>query len=158
MSSISLRINKEYARLKKKPMDFVKFEMDESNIYYWKFTVSGLNSIYYKGGIYEGIINFPKEYPLKPPVIKFTSKLFHPNVYIDGKVCISILHEGTDDTGYENDADRWSIVQNIQTIFLSIISLLDDPNDESPANIDAGKLWRDNKDAYAKRIKDDMNF
>jgi ubiquitin-protein ligase len=157
MSSIAARINNEYKRLKKKPMEFVTFEMNENNIYEWKFVISGLNnSTYYKGGIYEGILTFPKEYPMKPPVVKFTNRLFHPNVYHDGKLCISILHEGTDETGYEDETERWSPILNVQTIFMSIISLLDDPNDESAANLDAAKLWRENKEAYIKKIKDDM--
>ncbi len=158
MSSIASRISNEYKRLIKKPMDFVTFEMNEKNIYEWKFVISGLdNSTYYKGGKYEGIVTFPKEYPMKPPIVKFTNRLFHPNVYNDGKLCISILHEGNDETGYEKESERWSPILNVQTIFMSIISLLDDPNDESAANLDAAKLWRDDKEAYMQKIKNDMD-
>jgi ubiquitin-protein ligase len=156
MASIAARINNEYKRLTKKPMEFVTFEMNETNIYEWKFVLSNPHSTYYKGGKYEGIVTFPKDYPLKPPIVKFTSKLFHPNVYHDGKLCISILHEGTDETGYEHDCERWSPILNVQTIFMSIISLLDDPNDESAANLDAAKLWRDDKESYLKVIQNDM--
>lgn len=157
MASITARINNEYKRLKKKPMDFVTFEMNEANIYEWKFTISGLtNSEYYKGGSYDGIVTFPKEYPMRPPVVKFTSRLFHPNIYSDGKLCISILHEGTDETGYEHEHERWSPILNVQTIFLSIISILDDPNDESAANLEAAKLWREDKETYRKIILNDM--
>ena len=93
---------------------------------------------------------------MRPPQVRFTTKLFHPNVYNDGNLCISILHEGKDETGYENDLERWSPLNNIRTIFKSIISLLYDPNADSPANLDAGKLWREDKDAYNKKVKDDM--
>ena len=157
MANIASRINNEYKRLIKKPMEYAKFEMNENNIYEWKFIISGLNnSTYYKGGRYEGIVEFPKEYPVKPPVVRFTNRLFHPNVYADGKLCISILHEGTDETGYEHETERWSPILNVQTIFMSIISILDDPNDESAANLEAARLWRDDKEAYLKKIQNDI--
>ena len=45
---------------------------------------------------------FPQDYPLNPPTMRFTSKIFHPNIYPDGRVCISILHPpGDDPLGYE---------------------------------------------------------
>jgi ubiquitin-protein ligase len=93
---------------------------------------------------------------MKPPAVKFNSKLFHPNVYVDGKLCISILHEGNDATGYEHEIERWRPIQNIRTIFLSIISLLNEPNPDSAANIDAAKMLRDNKKEYCKRIQSEM--
>jgi ubiquitin-conjugating enzyme E2 G1 len=83
-----------------------------------------------------------------PPEMKFKSEMWHPNVFPDGKVCISILHEGNDVTGYEHEIERWRPIQNVRTIFLSIISLLNDPNPDSAANIDAAKLLRDNKKLY----------
>jgi ubiquitin-conjugating enzyme E2 I len=39
-------------------------------------------------------MHFPNEYPVKPPVCKFEPELFHPNVYDDGKICLSIINEG----------------------------------------------------------------
>ncbi|KAL5716648.1 E2 ubiquitin-conjugating enzyme [Ranunculus cassubicifolius] len=59
-------------------------------------------------------------------------------VYPDGKVCISILHEpGDDPNGYEHSSERWNPVHTVESIVLSIISMLSSPNDESPANVDA---------------------
>lgn len=154
--SASIRIPKEYDKLTTDPIDNVIFDMNESNIYEWTFVIFGPKDTPYEGGTYQGKLTFPKEYPLKPPQVQFTSKLFHPNVYMDGKLCISILHEGSDDTGYEHELERWRPINNIRTVFISIISLLSDPNAESAANIDAAKLWRDNREAYNKRIKDEM--
>jgi ubiquitin-conjugating enzyme E2 G1 len=68
---------------------------------------------------------------------------FHPNVYPSGELCISILHPPEEDRfGYESAAERWSPVQTPETILLSVISLFSEPNDESPANLDAAKLLR----------------
>jgi ubiquitin-conjugating enzyme E2 G2 len=49
--------------------------------------------------------------------MRFTSKIFHPNIYPDGKVCISILHPpGDDPTGYEKSSERWSPVQSVEKV------------------------------------------
>jgi ubiquitin-conjugating enzyme E2 G1 len=59
-------------------------------------------------------------------------------VYPNGDVCISILHPpGEDKWGYERPEERWLPVHTVETILLSVISMLSDPNDESPANIQA---------------------
>lgn len=56
----------------------------------------------------------------------------------DGTVCISILHEpGDDKWGYESASERWLPIHTVETIIVSVISMLAEPNDESPANVDA---------------------
>ena len=46
-------------------------------------------------------------------------------VYTDGRVCISILHSpGDDPLGYETSAERWSPVQSVEKILLSVVSML----------------------------------
>ena len=69
-------------------------------------------------------------------------KLLQCNVVLavekNGNVCISILHEpGDDKWGYEKASERWLPVHTVETILISVISMLADPNDESPANVDA---------------------
>ena len=61
-----------------------------------------------------------------------------PLVEKNGDVCISILHEpGEDKWGYEKPEERWLPIHTVETILISVISMLADPNDESPANVDA---------------------
>lgn len=56
----------------------------------------------------------------------------------EGDVCISILHEpGEDKFGYEKPEERWLPIHTVESILLSVISMIADPNDESPANVDA---------------------
>lgn len=53
-------------------------------------------------------------------------------------MCISILHDpGEDKWGYERPEERWLPIHTVETIIVSVISMLADPNDESPANVDA---------------------
>ncbi|KAL0668860.1 hypothetical protein Bca4012_031564 [Brassica carinata] len=106
-----------------------------------------------EGGFFNAIMTFPQDYPNKPPTVKFTSEVWHPNVYSDGKVCISILHPpGDDPNGYELASERWNPVHTVESIVLSIISMLSGPNDESPANVEAAKEWRDNRAEFRKKV------
>lgn len=76
---------------------------------------------------------------------------FVPVVYSDGRVCISILHApGDDPMGYESSAERWSPVQSVEKILLSVVSMLAEPNDESGANVDAAKMWREDRAEFEK--------
>ena len=51
---------------------------------------------------------------------------------------------GNDKYGYEKASERWLPIHTVETILISVISMLADPNDESPANVDAAKEWREN--------------
>ncbi|NXG79379.1 UB2R2 enzyme, partial [Baryphthengus martii] len=94
-------------------------------------------------------IKFPLDYPYSPPTFRFLTKMWHPNIYENGDVCISILHPPVDDPqSGELPSERWNPTQNVRTILLSVISLLNEPNTFSPANVDASVMfrkWRDSK-------------
>ncbi|XP_020330183.1 ubiquitin-conjugating enzyme E2 G2 isoform X1 [Oncorhynchus kisutch] len=103
----------------------------------------------FEGGVFPALLSFPSDYPLSPPKMRFTCDMFHPNIYPDGRVCISILHApGDDPMGYESSAERWSPVQSVEKILLSVVSMLAEPNDESGANVDASKMWREDRDQF----------
>ena len=67
------------------------------------------------------------------------SKAFFTSVYPDGKVCISILHPPGEDkfNEFESADERWRPILGVDAILLSVISMLNDCNLESIANIDA---------------------
>ena len=76
-------------------------------------------------------------------------------VYPDGRVCISILHPpGTDAFNAQESADeRWRPVIGAEGVLLSVISMLNSPNTESPANIDASVEYRDNRAEYDRKVR-----
>jgi ubiquitin-conjugating enzyme E2 R len=88
---------------------------------------------------------------------KFVRPLFHPNIYQDGKLCISILHNpGEDAMSGETAAERWTPAQRVESVLISILSLLDDAEVSSPANVDAGVLLRSDPDKYKERVQEDV--
>ena len=99
-------------------------------------------------------MTFTDSYPFEPPSFKFVREITHPNIYTDGKVCISILHApGEDDQSGESADERWAPQRSIETVFRSILLLLDDPYIASPANVDAGVMFRDDREKYNEKAK-----
>eukprot|EP01102_Stenamoeba_stenopodia_P008680 TRINITY_DN2525_c0_g1_i3.p1 TRINITY_DN2525_c0_g1~~TRINITY_DN2525_c0_g1_i3.p1 ORF type:complete len:269 (-),score=57.69 TRINITY_DN2525_c0_g1_i3:254-1060(-) len=144
------------SKLAKEPVEgFVCELLDESNLFKWRVFLEGPKDSPYEGGIFQLLMEFPDDYPMSPPTLKFTSSFWHPNVYEDGKVCISILHPpGDDPMSGELPQERWLPTQSVATIMLSVISMLNDPNISSPANVDASVEWRRDRAAYNKRCKE----
>jgi len=42
----------------------------------------------------------------------------------------------------------------VEKILISVMSMLAEPNDESPANVDAARMWRENRTGYEKVVRE----
>ncbi|XP_016355010.1 ubiquitin-conjugating enzyme E2 R2-like [Sinocyclocheilus anshuiensis] len=136
--------------LQEEPVEGFKITLvDEADLYNWEVAIFGPPNTHYEGGYFKSRIKFPIDYPYSPPTFRFLTKMWHPNIYENGDVCISILHPPVDDPqSGELPSERWNPTQNVRTILLSVISLLNEPNTFSPANVDASVMyrkWRDSK-------------
>ncbi|KAK6200711.1 hypothetical protein LQW54_009592 [Pestalotiopsis sp. IQ-011] len=130
--------------------------VNDNNIFVWQVGIMINDECkYYGGGCFNATLSFPPEYPHMPPKLVFQAPIpFHPNIYKNGELCISILHPPEDDKyGYESAAERWSPVQSPETILVSVLSLFNEPNDESPANLDAAKLLREEREGKNKEFR-----
>jgi ubiquitin-protein ligase len=145
------RLASELKQINKDPNYFYSVNPRENNFLIWDFMLIGPSDCYYEGGIFDGRIEFPQDYPIKPPKVIFNN-ILHPNIHTNGDVCISILHQGTDQFGYEKDYERWNPSHGIDSIMMSILSMISEPNFESPANIDCSKLWKDEPNKYKQLI------
>mmetsp|Transcript_14421 Transcript_14421/g.40954 ORF Transcript_14421/g.40954 Transcript_14421/m.40954 type:complete len:172 (+) Transcript_14421:48-563(+) len=155
VSRAELLLRRQLKDLMRSPLEgFSAGLVDDTNIFEWQITVMGPPDTLYEGGCFNAVMSFPPDYPNNPPSCRFTSEMWHPNVYPDGKVCISILHSpGDDPNGYERADERWTPIHTVETIMISIISMLSSPNDESPANIDAAKQWREDRAGFRKKVQ-----
>ena len=108
-----------------------------------------------EGAFFKAEIKFPENFPNSPPVMTFVSPMWHPNIYPDGKVCISILHDpGVDVFNAQETADeRWRPILGVEQILVSVVSMLSEPNLDSPANIDAAKMLRDDPKAFRRKVR-----
>ncbi|GAB4856006.1 Ubiquitin-conjugating enzyme E2 20 [Ancistrocladus abbreviatus] len=113
---------------------------EEGNMFNWKGTIHGSKDTVFEGTEYRLSLNFPADYPFKPPKVKFETGCFHPNVDVYGNICLDILQ------------DKWSSAYDVRTILLSIQSLLGEPNTSSPLNNQAAALWN-NQEEYRKMVE-----
>lgn len=145
----------EYKALSKET--WTNISLINDNIFEWSVALIVLNpdSLYY-GGYFKAVMKFPKNYPFEPPDFRFERPLWHPNIYPDGRLCISILHAPGDDImSGEASGERWTPVQRVESVLISVLSLLDDAEVSSPANVDAGVMLRKDPDGYKERVKQD---
>uniref|UniRef100_A0ABK0M641 Ubiquitin-conjugating enzyme E2R 2 n=1 Tax=Rattus norvegicus TaxID=10116 RepID=A0ABK0M641_RAT len=150
MTSSQKALMLELKSLQEEPVEGFRITLvDESDLYNWEVAIFGPPNTLYEGGYFKAHIKFPIDYPYSPPTFRFLTKMWHPNIYENGDVCISILHPPVDDPqSGELPSERWNPTQNVRTILLSVISLLNEPNTFSPANVDASVMfrkWRDSK-------------
>ena len=135
--------------------DFRILHVDDSNIFDWQIAIFGPPGTCYEGGYFKAHIRFPGDYPFSAPSFRFLTKIWHPNIYENGEVCISILHPPIDDPqGGELPGERWNPTQSVRTVLLSIISILNDPNTFSPANVDASVAFRNWQEGKDNKYKD----
>ncbi|TGZ84893.1 putative ubiquitin conjugating enzyme [Ascodesmis nigricans] len=136
--------------------NWVTAEPRNGNLFIWDVALVVVNpTSMYHGAYLKGELKMPRTYPMSPPEFRFLRPILHPNIYKDGKLCISILHPpGEDELSGEKASERWSPAQRIFTVLISILSLLDDAETSSPANVDAGVMLRNNPDLYKLKVKD----
>ncbi|KAL7278610.1 hypothetical protein ACG7TL_007611 [Trametes sanguinea] len=155
--SNTLLLRRQLMELTKHPVEgFSAGLVDENNLYEWEVMIIGPPDTIYEGGFFKARLSFPEDFPLNPPKMRFITPMWHPNIYPDGLVCISILHPpGEDQYGYEDSGERWLPVHTVESILLSVISLLssDKPNLDSPANVDAAKEIRTDFEGYKKKVR-----
>ncbi|KAK9227949.1 hypothetical protein WN944_020895 [Citrus x changshan-huyou] len=133
----SKRIIKELRDLQSDPPSSCSAGPIAEGLFRWQATVIGPTDSPYAGGIFHVAINFPPDYPFKPPKVAFKTKVFHPNINNNGSICLDILK------------DQWSPALTIsKVVLLSICSLLTDPNPDDPLVPEIAHLCKTDKLKY----------
>jgi peroxin-4 len=121
----------EFKDISKSRPEGVHLEPEEDNIHLWKCTMKGPSDTPYTGGTFDLMFKVPLDYPLNPPTAQFKTRIFHPNIHFKtGEVCLDILKT------------NWTPAWTLLSVAQAIMSMLSDPNADSPLNCDAGNLIR----------------
>jgi ubiquitin-conjugating enzyme E2 D/E len=136
------RLRKELNLIIKDQIPGIKIEPSEikteDNSIVWNAWIQGAENTPYFGGTFHLLMKFPERYPFEPPKIKFNTKIFHPNISDDGKVCLNILK------------DNWSAGLTTGKVLLSVLVLLGSPNPSDPLVPEIAQLFKDDRKEYEK--------
>ncbi|KTW28174.1 hypothetical protein T552_02033 [Pneumocystis carinii B80] len=99
---------------------------------------------FYKGGSFCFKFNINENYPHDPPKVKCTQKIYHPNIDLNGNVCLNILRED------------WKPVLSLSAIMFGLQYLFLEPNTEDPLNKDAADDLRNNQESFRRNVQISM--
>ena len=143
MSQALKRIQKELKQFNEEPPEgFSAGPVDDSDMFKWEASITGPEESPYEGGTFQLSIEFPKDYPYKPPKVEFTTKVYHPNVKNTGTICLDMLK------------DAWSPDISVGKMLLEIQSLLINPNIDHPLEPEIANLYKSDKAAYDAKAKE----
>ncbi len=128
------------------------YSMDSTAMTKGHALLKGPDNTPYEGCLLLFSIQFPSDYPFSPPKVLFLTSdgqtRFHPNLYVDGKVCLSIL--GT------YSGPSWTGTQSLSSVLISILALLDNnPLAHEPA-FNNGNLFDARHRDYADFVEHQM--
>ncbi|XKL64227.1 hypothetical protein PGB90_004313 [Kerria lacca] len=117
---------------------FRDIQVDESNILSWTGLIVPENPPFNKGA-FRIEINFPAEYPFKPPKINFKTKIYHPNIDEKGQVCLPII-----------SAENWKPATKTDQVIQALVALVNDPEPEHPLRAELAEEYLKDRKKFFK--------
>ena len=81
---------RDFKRMQTDPPDGVNGAPLDNDIMKWHAVIFGPEDTAWEDGTFKLSVEFTEEYPNKAPTVKFLTKMFHPNIYADGSICLDI--------------------------------------------------------------------
>ena len=135
------RLQKELEEITKDPPPNCTAGPKNDNLFEWISTIQGPSGSPYDQGIFFLDVQFPQDYPFKPPKITFRTRIYHCNINSQGLICLDILK------------DKWSPALTLSKVLLGILSLLSDCNPSDPLVGSIAKQYKENKDEHDRTAR-----
>ncbi|CAF0997074.1 unnamed protein product [Rotaria magnacalcarata] len=135
------RLQSEIRALRDDPPDGIRAEPLDSSCCHWHASIWGPSSSPYEGGIFYLYLHIPQSYPMIPPIVRFITKIFHPNINIHG------------DIGLDSFGSNWSLALTISKVLISVQSLLSDPYAHICMNRQAADLYMNDREQYEQKAR-----
>jgi len=121
---------------------FRDIKVDESNILSWQGLIVPECAPYNKGA-FKIEINFPAEYPFKPPKITFKTKIYHPNIDEKGQVCLPIIA-----------TENWKPATKTDQVIQALVALVHDPEPDHPLRSDLAEEFTKDRKKFIKSAEE----
>ncbi|KAI3402573.2 UBC12 [Candida oxycetoniae] len=142
VGAAQLRIQKDISELDLPRTIKVSFP-DPSDVFHWKLIIKPTNG-FYKNGKFHFKIEITQNFPIDPPKIKCLDRIYHPNIDLDGNICLNILRED------------WSPVLSLNSVLIGLNFLFLEPNPNDPLNKEAANMLVKNKRQFERNVYNSM--
>ena len=148
-SAAQIRIQKDFNDLQDLPKSMKITFPDPNNLFEFNLDIKPDDG-YYKGGLFKFMVNISTEYPHQPPKVFSTKKvlclqkIYHPNIDLEGNVCLNILRED------------WKPVLNLNAVLVGLQYLFLEPNADDPLNKEAAQVLRQDVSRFVSNVKQTM--
>lgn len=141
-TAAQLRIAKDMAELQLPRTCQLEYP-DPNDMLNFKLLISP-DEGFYKGGRFSFSFKVGPNYPHEPPKVKCETSVYHPNIDLEGNVCLNILRED------------WKPVLTINAIVYGLQYLFLEPNPEDPLNKDAAEVLQTNRRMFEQNVSKSM--
>ena len=141
------RLQKDMAGLDLPPgtsIQYNKKKSGELDLQNFHIFIQPPDESYWHGGTYDFEFTVPEAYPYEPPKVFCHVKIYHPNIDLEGKVCLNILRKD------------WKPVLNINHVIFGLETLFLAPNPEDPLNKEAAIEMTEDINKFVKNVKDSL--
>lgn len=141
------RMQRELSILRKEPPPGIScWPVDDQQIDKLYAEILGSKETPYSGGSFKLEIQLPERYPFHPPKVRFVTKIYHPNIDGNGRICL--------DTLQMPPKGAWKPAWNISTVLTSIQLLMAEPNPEDPLDAEISNEFKYNKPKFLEKAKE----
>ncbi|KAG6007707.1 hypothetical protein E4U21_005668 [Claviceps maximensis] len=139
------RIAKEYAETSKSPPEGISISLPaDSSLHTWQIVLTPPAPSPYHPGRYGLLLTLPVEYPFKPPHIRFTTRVYHPNVTNDsqGNICLGLLKP-----------ENWKPSTKLVAVLEAVAMLMVEPQPDDPLEERIAEEYRRDRAGWEKAVR-----
>lgn len=137
------RLQKDLLDVKKSGLKaFRDIQVNEQNLFAWQGLIMPESAPYNKGA-FKIELNFPPEYPFKPPAITFKTRIYHPNVDEKGQVCLPMILP-----------ENWKPATKTEQVIQGLVALVNDPEPDHPLRAELAEEFVKDRKKFNKNAED----
>lgn len=140
------RLMRELDKMSKHPPTGICVTPKDDNLKILEANILGPDDSPYKNGVFNLEIAIPDNYPFFPPSIKFNTKVYHPNIDDEGRICLDLIK--TPPKG------RWRPTIGLEGLLVAIRMLLQTPNPDDPLMAEIAEEFQCNRKEFDRKVMD----
>ncbi|EFA06125.1 Ubiquitin-conjugating enzyme E2 N-like Protein [Tribolium castaneum] len=139
------RLSRELAKISNSPPVGISVSPKDDKLNVLEAQIVGPDNTPYKNGIFKVEILIPEKYPFIPPSIKFITKVYHPNIDDNGRICLDLIKMPP--------KGNWRPTIGLEGLLIAIRMLLETPNPEDPLMAEIAEEYRNMNSEFVKKAQ-----